>query len=195
VPGSVQSFELQSITVGGAIERSAEFEVAADGSFTAEVTVPTDIRIGRATLIAVPPVRHYCSDDTADDCILPRILLTVGHAADDLTPVTIVRSEVDTPPLPDHGALDPFAFPGPAQGQLTLVIYGSSCPTLPDAYVNNAPAKSLEIVTKVHIPANAGGCAELAKPWTTVIEIPDEYGDFDTVKVDNVEATIVGTAH
>lgn len=183
-PGSLQTFELRS--AGQTTIRVAEVQVAADGSFAVEAHVPTDTPTGGALLTAVPPVVHYCSDL---DCPLSLVNVFVRHAKADTTPLTLVGHDLETPPLPP-GA-DAYALPGPEPGQLTLVIIGNGCLTVPDSYVHTAGPTSLEIVSKVSAP-HGDGCTENRKPWTSVIAVPDAYAGFTTVKVDNVEAELLG---
>ena len=48
----------------------------------------------------------------------------------------------------------------------------------------------LQIVSTDLVPEGEG-CDALAKPWTTVIEIPAEFAGYRRITVDNVEAILL----
>ncbi|TFC06992.1 hypothetical protein E3O42_01010 [Cryobacterium adonitolivorans] len=172
--------------------------VGTDGSFEATMPVPTDIRLERAVITAIPPAESDCTEaamaaDTPDACYFPRAQFTVEFAEDDLSPVRMVSTDVAMPALPaDDGARDSYALAGPGRNELTLVIFGSGCASRPTQYRHDAPTGSLEIVSEVIIPAGQDGCNEPSIPWTTVIEVPVEFRGYRSVSVDNLATILLG---
>ncbi|MBX0300372.1 hypothetical protein K2F54_10335 [Cryobacterium sp. 1639] len=197
-PGSTQTLEIRSSISDDPIRGTATAVVEDDGSFEVTMPVPTGIRLDRAVVTAIPPAESDCTEaaaaaGTPDDCYFPRAQFTVGFADDDLAPVTIVSTDAAQPPHPPgDGFPDSYALAGPGRNELTLVIFGSGCASRPTRYLHDAPTGSLEIVSEVIMPAGQNGCNEPLIPWTTVIEVPDEYRDYRSVKVDNLDAILLG---
>lgn len=196
-PGSTQTLEMRALVQGLMVEESVTVQIGADGAFEARMTVPTGIRLGIAKVTAIPPAELDCSEaaaaaGTPDACILPSAALTVEINPADLEQVRISSTDVATPTLPaDADFRESYALAGPGPDEVTLVIFGSSCETRPATFVRTAPADSLQIVSTEIMPAGMG-CDALAKPWTTVITVPEGFGDYRTVTVDNVEAFLLG---
>lgn len=109
---------------------------------------------------------------------------------DSLAPVEILGVDAVTPSLADGAIADSYAVPGPGRNELTLTIFGSSCARRPSMYVANAPSDLLHIVSAETVPAGEG-CDSLAKPWTTVISVPEKFREYRAVSVDNVDAVLL----
>ncbi len=185
--GSTQQFELRSIHGDDTAKATAEVAVAQDGSFSFEIRVPPDLRIGQAEVQAVPR-DPACDHPDYIDCPPATLYFTVRHAPSALRGVTLVSTGLEAPRLPEEQLGDhSYYFPGPADDQVTLVIIGNGCETLPRSYVTTAPSESLEIVSGV----DCDGGHDVATPWTSIIEVPEEYADFESVKVDNVPAELL----
>lgn len=190
-PGTTQTLELRSNHVHDSARQTASATVAADGSFEATLPVPTDIRLGQVLVTAIPPAEFDCTAVAAaagipEDCYFPRAQFTVKYDPDELSPVRIVTTEVETPAPPVGGESDSYAVAGPGENELTLTIYGSACPSRPSTFVHTADPETLKIVSAV----SGDICAEPLVPWTTVIDVPDDYRDYRSVSVDNL-ATIL----
>ncbi|WP_108251256.1 hypothetical protein [Planctomonas deserti] len=188
----MQTFELRSAHVADVVKAVADVAVAEDGSFSFEVQVPLELRLGRAIVQAIPDTGS-CLDPEALDCPAPTVNLDVRHPASALRDVNVLSTGLATPPLPAHALedwSDPYYLPGPADGQLTLVLPGSGCETRPNSFVVTAPSKRLEIVSEVQGDA----CPEIAMRWTSIIEVPDEYAAFDSVTVDNLPAKLAAAS-
>jgi hypothetical protein len=198
LPGSMHTLWLQPLiyTPETLHSEKVTVTVADDGSFTTSVTVPRIMPVGRAVLQIEPQDTGYCGSTGNLDCILPSVLLEVRFDERDLRPLTIVRADVETPALPDAdglpgpGSPPPYAARGPEEGQLTLVIWGSACATLPSSFVASAPADTLAILSETEDDV----CAQPLVAWTTVIELPPERADPRVVTVDNVEAVLFDLA-
>jgi hypothetical protein len=186
--GSTQSFEFSSGRVDATVTSVAEVAVAEDGSFSFDIEVPADMQIGRAVLQPLP-TRYECAEEGVLDCPPPSGYFTVAHPPSALRDVTVISTRIDAAVLPHPDWSSPYVYPGPNPGQLSVVIISSSCPTLPGSFVATAPETSLELVSEA--PDGDGGCNDVATPWTSVIEVPEGYIDFTSVKVDNVEAKLL----
>ena len=187
--GSTQRFELSSGYADDQVTATADVAVAEDGSFSFDIRVPADLRIGSAEVRAVPQ-DPACDDPEYIDCPPAYLRLTVGHAPDALRDVTIVSTGVDAPRLPEESrGSKNYYRPGPADDQVTVVIIGSGpgCEETPRFYVATAPPDSLEIVSE---RAN-GGCNDVATPWTSIIEVPDGFAAYQSLKIDNVPAELL----
>lgn len=197
-PGTTQTLEIRSIVVDDSARQTATVVVEPDGSFEATMPLPAGIRLERAVVTAIPPAASDCSAaaaaaGTADDCYFPRAQFTVAFAGDELSPVTLISTDAAQPALPSSDQIQgSYAQPGPGPNQLTLVIYGSGCASRPTQFRHTAPTDSLEIVSEVIIPAGQDGCTEPSLPWTTVIEVPDAYRDYRSVRVDNLDTILIG---
>jgi hypothetical protein len=124
---------------------------------------------------------------------LPATMFAAAFDPADLSPVRIISTDVAMPALPaGDGDQDSYAQAGPGPHELTLVIFGSGCASRPAMYRHDAAAGSLEIVSEVIIPAEAGGCTEQRAPWTTVIAVPKAYRDFTAMTVDNLNTVLLG---
>jgi hypothetical protein len=187
--GSTQWFELTSGHADDAAKARAKVVVAEDGSFSFQLRVPSDLRLGSAFVRAVPN-DPACDDADNIDCPPAGLRITVGHSPAELTDVTLVSSRLEAPPLPTGslGVTD-YYLPGPEAGQVTLVIIGGGrgCEAVPGWYVTTAAPGSLEIVAD----RADGGCDSVATPYTSVIEVPEEYAAFESVKIDNVPAVML----
>ena len=182
--GASQVFELRSNYADDDVTAIEEVDVGEDGSFAFEIRVPDGLRIGRAVLQAVPN-EPGCDDPQVLDCPPPAVNFTVRHPASALRDVGILTAGLEAPALPEESiGSRSFYLPGPREGEVTLVIIGSGCETLPRSYVATAASDSLEIVSEVR----GDTCNDMATPWTTVIQVPEEYAGFTSVKVDNVPA-------
>lgn len=191
VPGSTQTLELRSIR-GSDQSTSVTVPVAADGSFTTTMPIPDDLRLGDSLVTLIPPTGLACTapgEATMEDCILPRVHFEVGHNPDELTPVQIISTSTDLAQttLAELNSA-PYAVAGPGPNELTLVMDGNACPTRPASFVNTAPPGSLEIVSEDIYREGITGCGDLFTLWTTVIIVPNNYADFDLVKIDNIDA-------
>jgi hypothetical protein len=195
VPGSTQTLELRSSVLGVTAEARVTAVVDAHGGFEARMRIPTGIRLGDAIVTAIPPAEFGCPAVTAEttaECILPRTYFRVGFDPEDLEPVTITSTDEPTPRLPVETSLNTsYALAGPGPTDLTLVIWGSGCAARPSSFVGTAAADSLEIVSADVVP-HEQDCAAMAELWTTVMEIPEGFGDYRTVSVDNVDAILLG---
>jgi hypothetical protein len=190
-PGSTQTIELRSSHWNDAARQTAPATVAADGSFEATLTVPLDIRLGQVQVTAIPPAEADCTEaavaaGTPDDCYFPGASFTAQFAPESLSPVKIVTTEAETPAPPLDDA-DSYAVAGPGSDELTLIIYGSACPSRPAGFVHDAAGDTLKIVSA----SSDDLCAQPMLPWTTVIEVPDAYRDYRGVSVDNLETTLI----
>ncbi|MCU1447081.1 hypothetical protein [Cryobacterium sp.] len=194
-PGTTQTLELRSIHVNDSVRQTTSVTVTADGSFETTMTVPSDIRLERVVVTAIPSAESDCTESAAgnpDECYFPRAQFTVELARDDLTPLRMVATDVAMPPLPaGDGEQDSYALAGPGPHELTLVVFGSGCASRPVAYRHNAPAGQLDIVTEVVIPAGADGCSEPRIPWTSVIEIPEGLRHDTAVTVNNLTTVLL----
>jgi hypothetical protein len=187
--GSTQSFELRSSYAADEVKATVEVAVSEDGAFSFEVQVPDELRLARAVLQALP-ADPGCDDPSVLDCPAPTVSFDVVHPASALRNAVVVSKALATPALPAepleshvHG----FYQLGPADDELTLVIPGSGCETLPRFYVATAPSNSLEFVTE-----EVGDiCTDMAVQWTTVVHVPEEYAGFNSVKIDNVPAELL----
>jgi len=190
-PGSTQTIELRSSHWNDAARQTAPATIAADGSFEATLTVPLDIRLGQVQVTAIPPAESDCTEaavaaGTPDDCYFPGASFTAQFAPESLSPVQIVTTEAETP-APPLDESDSYALAGPGPDELTLVIYGSACPSRPAGFVHDAAGDTLTIVSA----SSTDICAQPRLPWTTVIEVPDAYRDYRSVSVDNLETTLI----
>ncbi|MFD3445256.1 hypothetical protein ACFDTO_11725 [Microbacteriaceae bacterium 4G12] len=199
LPGSMHTVWLKPVgyPTEALFSRRVTITVADDGSFATSVTVPQAMPVGQATLRIEPQDTGYCPSTGNLDCILPVLSVEVRFDERDLRPVTIARTDVETPTLPDldahfqrPGMPPPYAARGPEEGQLTLVIWGSACATYPGSFVASAPADTLAILSETE----SDTCAQPLVPWTTVIQLPPERADPRTVTVDNVEAVLFDLA-
>ena len=187
--GTTQRFELRSVYVDDEAKAIADVSVAEDGSFSFDIRVPADLRIGSAE-VRVVPKDPACDDPDYIDCPPAFLRLTVGHAPPALEDVTLVSAHIDAPRLPEESLGGKNYYrPGPADDQVTLVIIGSGpgCEETPRSYVATAPPDSLEIVSE----RAPGGCNDMATPWTSIIEVPEEYAGYQSVKIDNVPAELL----
>jgi hypothetical protein len=188
--GTTQLFELRSNHADDPVKATAEVDVAQDGSFTFEIRVPENLRLNTAVLQAVP-ADPGCDDPAVLDCPPPSVYFTVRHARAALREVTLAATGLDAPRLTAGSVGAEHSYrPGPADGQVTLVISGNGCETLPRWYVATAPSDSLEIVSETQDVE----CTDVATRWTSIIELPAEYADFESVKVDNIPAELLPDA-
>ncbi|QYF74505.1 hypothetical protein [Cryobacterium sp. PAMC25264] len=190
-PGTIQTIELRSSHWNDVARQTAPATVAADGSFEATLTVPLDIRLGQVQITVIPPAESDCTEaaiaaGTPDDCYFPGTSFTAQFAPESLSPVRIVTTEAETP-APPLDESDSYALAGPGPDELTLVIYGSACPSRPAGFVHDAAGDTLKIVSA----SSTDICAQPRVPWTTVIEVPDAYRDYRSVSVDNLETTLI----
>jgi hypothetical protein len=112
----------------------------------------------------------------------------------DVQPITVVRTDVETPALPEieellqgPGTPPPYAVLGPGAGELTLVIWGNGCPTRPRSFDASAAPDTLAILSAT----DGLDCTEPLIGWTTVIELPAERPAPSVVTVDDVEAVVL----
>ncbi|MCM6762283.1 hypothetical protein NB037_07610 [Rathayibacter sp. ZW T2_19] len=184
--GTTQRFELRSIMEADPVRASVDVDVAVDGSLAFDVQVPTDLRLGRALLQAVSLERE-CRDPAVLDCPAP----TVRFVVTDSSVQDLRLASAPSPTAPDQVAtLDAIGAhyrPGPLADQITVVLPGPTCETVPASFVTDAPAGSLEMVSAIRGDA----CGESMNWWTSVVDVPDGYADYDSVKVDNVPAALL----
>ena len=196
-PGTTQTLELRSAHVNDTARGTATVTVAADGSFQVSMPVPADLRLDSAVVTAIPPTESDCTAaaDAAgnpDECHFPRAQFTAVVDGAEFSPVRIVATDVAMPTLPASADMqDSYAMAGPGATEVTLVVFGSGCPSRPAAYRHDAPAGQLDLVTEVVVPAGQDGCTEPRIPWTTVIELPDGLSDYSTVTVDNIDTVLL----
>ena len=182
--GRKQFFTFRSSNVYSSVGASAYVEIADDGSLSFELLVPADMRLGTATLEAVPRV-NPCDDDAMLDCPPPSATVTVSHRPSALRTVNLVSSGLEPPPLPERLGDRAYVLRGPAPDEVTVVLRGHRCETVPAAFVTTVLRDSLELVSGRR---TGGACEEVATPWTSIIEVPAAYAGFRSVKVDNVPA-------
>lgn len=194
-PGSEQKFAVRSTTQGGAVGWSDPVVVAPDGSLEATITVPLDTRAGQVLVTAVPPAELDCSSAPDDSCILPRLHTVVGFDPSALSPVHITSTDTPTPTLPDSTlndlVFDSYFLAGPETDELTVVVFGSGCETRPLNYVAPAPHGTLQLVSGL-VGDPLQDCDAGSQPWTTVIEVPTGFEQFESVTVDNLAARDLG---
>ena len=182
--GGTQMFSFRSSQPDSIVGVSALADIADDGSLSFELEIPADMRLGDAVLEAVPRV-NPCDDDTMLDCPPPKANVTVRHRPSALRLVDLRSAGLAAPELPAPRGESSFVLRGPARDQLTVVLIGHRCETVPIAFVATAPRHSLELVSGRR---TAGACYDGDTPWTSVIEVPARYAAFRSVKVDNVPA-------
>ena len=137
-----------------------------------------------AALLAWVPTDEACDQAGVLDCPPPHVGFRVGFPPGSLRELTVLSTVEADMPLP-RGAYPAYALPGPTNGQLTIVIWGSGCPRIPRYYVATAAPESLELVSGVEPGTEDMACTEQSQPWASVIDIPDGF-EFTTIKVDNV---------
>ena len=115
----------------------------------------------------------------------------------DVQPITVVRTDVETPALPEieerrqgPGGPAPYAVLGPEAGQLTLEIWGNGCGTRPRSFAAAAAPDTLAILSAT----DGVDCTEPLIGWTTVIELPAERPAPAVITVDDIEAVLLASA-
>lgn len=113
-----------------------------------------------------------------------------------LAALVVVEPDAETPQLPPDdfdapGLAAGYAQPGPGDGRLTMVIFGSGCQSVPESYVRAAPAHSLQIVSTLVGADGVTACTAQRKPWTSVIEVPEDFSGYSEVLIDNVPVDIL----
>ncbi|MBO0983780.1 hypothetical protein [Rathayibacter sp. SD072] len=184
--GTMQRFELRSIVEADPVRASVDVDVASDGSLAFDVQVPEELRLGRALLQAVSPERE-CRDPAVLDCPAPTVRFVITDSS--VQDLRLDSAPSLTSPGP-VGATDSSRAsyrPGPLPDQITVVLPGPTCETVPASFVTDAPADSLEMVSAIR----GDVCGESLNWWMSVVDVPDGYADYDSVKVDNVPAVLL----
>lgn len=165
-------------------------QVTEDGVFVGTIEVPRATPLGQAEIGVIASSDMDCPPATPE-CSHPSLFVTVAYPDADLSPVDIVNRDLPAPDI-DYGTTaedeyKPWAISGPRSGEITIVIYGTSCETRPVAFLRTSPSDVLELVSEEISPAGIN-CETAATLWATVIAVPDEYQDPRVIRVDNVEA-------
>jgi len=175
------------------VAQTPSTEVAADGSFSATIEVPTDFRIGQAIVFAVPTSRADCSTGIMD-CVIRRAYLSVGYSPEVLSPTTIVENDPVNPELETAVDFDradsSWAMRDEANDGITIAIFGSSCETRPTQFVDTGDESVLTLISEEIMPAGMA-CFDSQNLWMTAIEIPEGYENFTSVTVDNGASVLV----
>jgi hypothetical protein len=185
--GRTQTFTFRSTDRTSTVGSSIFAEIGENGSFSFELEVPADMRLGRAVLEAVPRVTA-CDDDNALECPPPSAHVIVRHRPTALRPVALVSSRLPTPALPSGGGVHAYVLRMPLHDELTVVLAGKRCETIPTAFVATAPRGSLELVSG---PRPSGSCLQNGRFWTSVIEVPKSHAAFTSVKIDNIPVSVL----
>ena len=130
--GRTQLFTLRSSPARSAVGAGTYVEIAENGSLSFYLLVPDDMPLGAAVLEAVPRV-NPCDDDAMLDCPPPSATVTVSHRPSALRAVDVVSSSVAPPPLPETMGAYAYVQRGPAPDELTVVLAGNRCETIPTA--------------------------------------------------------------